>query len=156
MTILEGREIYLTKEGVKDIEREYKKSKKLKEKRSQHIPLAMHSEELSSDFIAFRDDVKFLEARLRELEYILRNYKLIELPPKDQRGRVGLGALVKVEVGGQEDEYKIVGTVEANPSKGKISNESPVGKALLGAREGEEVIVESPSKTVFRVKKIKY
>ena len=67
-----------------------------------------------------------------------------------------MGAKVKVEFAGEKDEFMIVGTLEANPDAGRISNESPVGKALLGAKIGDEVMVYSPKKTVYKVKSIKY
>jgi len=61
-----------------------------------------------------------------------------------------------VEVDGQEDEFEIVGSLEANPSIGRISNESPVGKALLGHEVREEIVISSPVKTVYKIKDIKY
>jgi transcription elongation factor GreA len=63
---------------------------------------------------------------------------------------------VVVEVNGEEDEFQIVGTLEANPLLGKISNESPVGSALMGKKVGDEIIISSPVKTVYKIKKIKY
>ena len=69
---------------------------------------------------------------------------------------VNLGATVLVEVDGQNDEFMIVGSLEANPAIGKISNESPVGRMLLGHRVGDEVVVSSPIQTVYKIKKIKY
>ena len=57
---------------------------------------------------------------------------------------------------GQKDEFVIVGTLEANPALGKISNESPVGKALLGHKIGDEVVVSSPMKTTYKIRNIKY
>ena len=81
---------------------------------------------------------------------------MIKNPAKDQRGIIGLGAKVKIDVDGQKDEFVIVGTLEANPALGKISNESPVGKALLGNKIGDEVIVSSPIKTTYKIKNIKY
>ena len=59
------------------------------------------------------------------------------MPSKEKRNVVGLGATVGVEVDGQKDEFQLVGSLEANPSAGRISNESPVGRALLGHRAGE-------------------
>jgi transcription elongation factor GreA len=64
--------------------------------------------------------------------------------------------IVFLDIDGETDEFRIVGSVEANPSLGLISNESPVGKALLGRRVGEEVIISSPIKTRYKIKKIRY
>ena len=63
---------------------------------------------------------------------------------------------VKIDVDGQKDEFVIVGTLEANPALGKISNESPVGKALLGHKIGDEVLVSSPAEIKYKIKNIKY
>jgi transcription elongation factor GreA len=69
---------------------------------------------------------------------------------------VDLGARVKIGINGHEDEFMLVGTLEANPTAGKISNESPVGKALMGHRVGDKVIISSPVKVVYTIKKISY
>ena len=100
--------------------------------------------------------MSFLETRISELKNILENTELIKAPPKEKQDVIWLGAAIEVEVGGQADELEIVGTLEANPSLGKISNESPVGRVLLGHRIGDEVVVSSPVKTIYRIKKIKY
>jgi transcription elongation factor GreA len=81
---------------------------------------------------------------------------LIKIPAKDKQKIISLGAKVKIEVDGQRDEFTLVGTLEANPALGRISNESPVGKALLGHKVGEEVSVSSPIKTTYKIKSIKY
>lgn len=69
---------------------------------------------------------------------------------------MGIGAKVKIDVNGQKDEFEILGTLEANPALGKISNESPVGRALLGKKIGEEVTISSPAKATYKIKGIKY
>ena len=100
--------------------------------------------------------MSFLRSRITELKNILGNYELIKNPSKQNQNIVGLGAMVLVNVDGEKDEFLITGTLEANPSLGKISNESPVGKALMGHKVGDEVVVSSPIKTIYKVKKIKY
>ena len=70
-------------------------------------------------------------------------------------GIVELGSTVLVETNGGVDEFTIVGSLEADPNRGKISNESPVGKALLGAKVGDIVEIASTVKTVYKVKEIK-
>ena len=67
-----------------------------------------------------------------------------------------MGAKVKIEVSGKKDEFIMVGTLEANPNLGKISNESPVGKALLGHKVGDQITISSPIQTTYIVKGIKY
>ena len=91
-----------------------------------------------------------------ELSYIIKNYQLIKNPPRDKQNIINLGATVFVEVGNQKDQFQIVGSLEANPSAGRISNESPVGRALLGHKAGDDVAISSPISVVYKVKKIKY
>ncbi len=77
-------------------------------------------------------------------------------PPQEKKAFVGIGAKVKIDVAGKNDEFTIVGTLEANPQLGKISNESPVGMALLGHKVGDEVVILAPTKKVYKIKNIKY
>jgi transcription elongation factor GreA len=149
---------YLTKEGLERIKKEYRELKKLrKEKLRGEFPKILHSEDLNPEYIAFKEDFGFLESRLNELEHILNNYKLISPPPKEKRNTVQIGATVTLEEDdGSINEFTIVGSLEANPAEGKISYLSPVGKALLEKKVGEEVIITSPIKVVYRVKKIRY
>jgi len=151
------KKFYLTKEGLEKIKKEYKDLKNLKlSKTKGEIPKIWHSEDLNPEYLAFQEDLSFLELRITELEHIFKNSELIEPPPKEKKNAVNLGARVLVEVNGQTDEFEIVGTLEANPSIGRISNESPVGRALLGHRAGDEIVVSSPIKTIYRIKKIRY
>ena len=151
------RKFYLTKKGLKNIEKEYKILKKLRiAKTKGEAPKVLESEDLNPEFLSFQEDLSFLEVRIAELENVLKNAELIKSPSKKEQSRTAVGARVVVEVDGDKDEFVIVGTLEANPSLGKISNESPVGKALLGHKVGDEVIVSSPIKTTYKVKKIKY
>ena len=153
----EEKKFYLTKEGLEKIKKEYQDLRNLKlSKTKGEIPKIWHSEDLNPEYFAFQEDLSFLESRITELEYIFKNTELIKLPPKEKRNVVNLGATILVEVDGQNDEFTLVGSLEANPSLGKISNESPVGNALLGRRVGDAVIVSSPIQTVYKIKKIKY
>lgn len=148
---------HLTKEGLIKIEKEYKKVKKLRRlKLEKEAPLVLHSEELSTESLCWREDMGILDSRIAELEYILKNFQLIKTPPKKERGKINLGAQVALEVDGQKDQFIIVGTLEANPSLGKISNESPVGKALMGHKAGDEIIISSPIKTLYKIKRVNY
>lgn len=151
------REIYLTKEGLAKLEQEYEGLKVLKNQRTKNdaLPTAA-SLEIDSEYSTFQDDLNLLEARISELETILKNYKLITAPEKRIHKEVFLGATVTVEVEGQQDEFTIVGSLEANPMLGKISNESPVGRSLLGKKIGEEVKVQSSVVTIYKIKKITY
>ena len=153
----EEKKFYLTKEGLERMKKEYEDLKGLKlAKTKGESPKILHSEDLNPEYLAFREDLSFLELRLLELENIFKNVSLIQPPSKEKQNAIDLGATVLVEVDGQQDEFTIVGTLEANPSLGKISNESPVGKALLGRKISDEVRVSSPIQTIYKIKKIKY
>lgn len=153
----EEKNFYLTKEGLEKIKKEYQNLKILKlSKTKGEVPKIWHSEDLNPEYLSFQEDLGFLESRIAELEYILKHVELIRFPSKGKQNTINLGARVAVEVEGQADEFEIVGTLEANPSIGRISNESPVGRALLGHRIGDEVVVSSPIKTIYKIKKIRY
>ena len=151
------KKFYLTKEGLEKIKKEYKDLKILKFSKTEgEIPKIWHSEDLNPEYLAFQEDLSFLETRIAELEHIFKNSELIRFPSGERKKLVNLGARVLVDVEGQSDEFEIVGTLEANPSVGRISNESPVGRSLLGHRVGEEIVVSSPIKTIYKIKKIRY
>ncbi len=148
---------YLTKKGLEKIKQEYRNILLLKqEKIHTETPVVFHSEELDTEFVAFKEDIELLEAKIADLEYILNNVELIQEPSAEDRDSVQLGAKVVVEVDGEDDELILVGTLEANPIEGKISNESPVGKALFGKKIGDIVQLNSPLKTNYKIKKISY
>lgn len=151
------RVFYLTKKGLEKIKKEYQSLKKLKLAKTRgESPELLHSDGLNPEYLAFQEDLNFLESRLMDIENILKNVELIKIPPKSKQNVVNLGATVVIETDKQLDEFTIIGTLEANPSLGRISNESPVGKALLGHKVGDTVVVSSPIKTIYRIKKIKY
>lgn len=152
------QEFYLTKKGLEKIKKEYEILKEIRLAKTRgEIPKVLESEDLNPEYLSFREDLNLLEMRISEIENVLKNVKLIKIPPKNRRNVVEIGAKVLVEVDKKaQDEFEIVGTLEANPLLGRISNESPVGKALLGSKVGDEVIVSSPIKSLYKIKKIKY
>ena len=153
----EEKKFYLTKQGLERIKKEYQDLKDLKfAKTKGEIPKIWHSEDINPEYLSFREDLSFLETRIVELENILKNVELIKPPPKERQNIVNLGATILVEVDGQKDEFTLVGSLEANPSIGRISNESLVGRALLGHKVGEMITVQSAMKTAYKIKKIKY
>ncbi|MDP3093805.1 MAG: GreA/GreB family elongation factor [bacterium] len=152
-----NKKFFLTKEGLARIKDEYQELKRLKLSRiSSESPRILHSEDINPEFLAFQEDLELLDTRIVELENILKNVQPITAPPKEKRGVIDLGAQVQVEVDGQIDEFTIVGTSETNPDIGKVSNESPIGKALLGHKIGEEVVIGSPAKVTYKIVKIRY
>jgi len=149
---------YVTRGKLQELKKEYEELLDFEHKRTitQEMPKIFESEDLNPEFVSFQEDVGFLRARIDELKNILDNHEVIKNPAKSVQNIVGIGSKVKIDVDGQKDEFIIVGTLEANPSLGKISNESPVGKALLGRKVGDEVEIRSPVKTIYKVKSIKY
>ena len=85
------------------------------------------------------------ESRISEVENILANVEIIKKPRGGRQ--VQLGSSVKLKSDGKTKEFQIVGTVEADPLSGKISDESPIGQALLGKKEGEQVEITTPNET---------
>ncbi len=101
-----------------------------------------------------KNEQAFVEGEIMRLETILSNAHIIEAGSKDS---VGLGSKVKIQEKGRKDteSYQIVGAAEANPREGKISNESPMGRALIGRKNGEKVTVHTPDgDIIFTVKGI--
>ncbi len=140
--------VYVTEEGLRKIkeELEYLTGEK-REEIAQKLQQAIAQGDLkeNADYHTAKEEQAFVEGRIRDLEDSLRRAKLIEQEGPSDRVRVGSRVTV-VEVG-YEDEpetYFIVGPHEADPAAGRISNESPIGRALLGARKGQVVAAETP------------
>ncbi|MDQ5981782.1 MAG: transcription elongation factor GreA [Patescibacteria group bacterium] len=93
---------------------------------------------------AYIEDQGRIEGRIAELEEILGRSQVIEIDSLKKSDTASVGHSVKVKFNGKEDSFTLVGSAEADPSEKKISIESPVGKALLGAKVGETIIVETP------------
>jgi transcription elongation factor GreA len=155
---MDGKIFYTTKDKLQELKKEHQELLEFERKKSlgAEAPKILESEDLNPEFVSFQEDVGFLRARIDELENILEHHELIKAPSKDKQSVVGLGAKVKIDVNGKKDEFILVGTLEANPALGKISNESPVGKAILGHKIGDEVVVSSPTKITYKIKNIKY
>jgi len=137
--------VELTKEGKAELEKELKSRIQEREAIIEKIATARAFGDLSEneDYSAARAEQKMNERRIGEIEGILKSAKIIA-----NRGheKVGLGAKVTVNLGGKKYTYSIVGPVEANPLEGKISNESPIGKAMFGRKAGEEYVLPNGNK----------
>lgn len=155
---MEGeKKFYLRQQGLKKIKKEYNALKKLRLLKGKgEFPPVQESEDLNPDYLSLQEDLNLMEARILELENILKNVALIKAPAKEKQNVVDLGATVVVAVDGQKDEFELVGTLEANPGLGRISNESLVGKALMGCKRGDEVLVQSTVKIRYKILKISY
>ncbi len=157
--MVNNQPVYLTAEGLKKIQEEYEYLTGTRRKEvAQMIAEAKAEGDISEN--AGYDEAKtaqgFLEGRIRELENLLNNAQLIEehAMPK---GEVSLGrtVIVREEGSDYEETYTIVGSVEADPSGGRISNSSPIGNALIGKRVGQKATVQTPGgEIVFEILKI--
>ena len=109
----------------------------------------------NAELEAARNEQSFLEGRIIELEEILGNYQLIEENGPHERVRIGDKVTVVEEDYDEAERYHLVGAAEADPAEGRISNESPLGKALLGSKVGDVVSVNAPNGIInFRITKI--
>ncbi|MBQ3465178.1 transcription elongation factor GreA [Candidatus Saccharibacteria bacterium] len=131
------KSISLTAEGKKELEKELDALIKGRPAITEKIATARAFGDLSEneEYSSARAEQKMAESRILEIEDILKNAKIIRGGKKD---KVILGATVALDMGGRKVEYTLVGPTEANPLEGKISNESPIGKALFGHKAGEE------------------
>ncbi|HVE80699.1 MAG TPA: transcription elongation factor GreA [Candidatus Dormibacteraeota bacterium] len=150
------RDFYLTKEGVEKLKEElHDLTHNQRQAVARELKEAKEYGDLSENasYDAAKDHQSFVEGRIAEIEHILKNAVIIETPKTN--GAVGIGSTVHIEVEGGVQKFTIVGTHEANPEEGKISNESPIGQALLGKKKGDEIAVEVPSGTMtYKVKHI--
>jgi len=147
---------YLTRDGLKRIKEEQARILVLMESRGkENLPEFLHSDELNPEYAAFQEDMGILNKKIEEIINVLKNYEIIKSPAKENQNVVNLGAKVVIEIDGKAEEFTIVGTIESDPKLNKISDESPVGKAILGHKVGEELLIELIGKKV-KIKKIKY
>lgn len=143
-----AKQIFVSKDGYLKLQNELEHLKTVKRAEiAQAIKKARSFGDLSenSEYDEAKNEQAKIEARIVEIEAMLKNVEIIE-DVKGNAKSVVVGVTVKVldEEYGDECEYRVVGSTEADPRNGKISDESPVGKALLGKKIGEEVIVEAP------------
>nr|HID13657.1 transcription elongation factor GreA [Anaerolineae bacterium] len=156
---MNNQSVYLTAEGVENLRRELDHLIKVKRPAlAERLRKAIQQGDLTenADYITAKEEQAFLEGRIQQIEVMLRNAVIIqESGPTDE---VVLGCRVTVvEEGAEEAEtFHIVGPAEADPANGKVSNESPLGRALLGHRVGDVVTVEAPEgEIVFRITAIR-
>lgn len=140
------KSISLTAEGKKELEKELDELIKSRPQIAERIATARAFGDLSEneEYSSARNEQKVAEGRILEIQEILKNAKIIRASKKDT---VGLGSAVELDMGGRKVEYALVGPTEANPLEGKISNESPIGKAIVGLKAGDA--------TDFNGKKVK-
>lgn len=143
----EKKDFYLTAEGYLEIETELNDLKL--NKRPEVIKALQEARALgdlseNADYDAARNEQAQLEARIKELDYMLEHAKIID---KTDKNKVGVGTVVTIDYVDDDDSvtYKIVGSLEADPSNNKISNESPIGMAIMNRQVGDIISVDSPN-----------
>jgi transcription elongation factor GreA len=137
----------LTKEGVDTLQAELDSLIAKRAAIAEAIKSARELGDLSenAEYQSARAEQERNEARVSEVENILQNAEIIKKPRAGSK--VQLGSRVKLKAGGKTKEFQVVGTVEADPLSGKISDESPIGQALMGKQKGEQVEIKTPAET---------
>jgi transcription elongation factor GreA len=136
------KQFYLTKEGVEELKSELEELTALRGPIAERIKTAREFGDLSenAEYSSARQEQERVESRIAEIENILQNVELIKKPKGDSK--VQLGSTVTLK-DGDVKTFQVVGTVEADPLNGKISDESPIGKALMGKKVGDEVVIKT-------------
>jgi transcription elongation factor GreA len=149
-----SRDVDITPEGLNAVQAELDELKNVRRPEIvRKIKAARELGDLSENFEyhAAKNEQGFIESRIAQLENIVKNHRLIET--RAPAGVVGMGSTVRlVEEGGPEETYRIVGPAEADPMAGRVSNESGMGKALIGRRIGEEVEIPTPKGASYLVR----
>ncbi len=143
----EGKKHILTYEGLKKYEEELHELKLVRRQEvAQKLKEARAQGDLSenAEYDAAKDEQRDIEARIEELENILKNAEVV-VEDEVNTDTINIGCMVRIhdEEFDEDLEYKIVGSTEADSLKGKISNESPVGRALMGRKVGDTVVVDT-------------
>lgn len=137
--------VLLTKEGLEQLQKEY--DELTQKKRAAAVARLSDARDLgdlseNSEYAAAKQDLAFIDGRIAELEEILHSAKVVTSHGKSQ---VNVGCKVTLHINGKKDIFHLVGEWEADPTQKKISHESPLGKALMGKKVGDQVEVEAPA-----------
>lgn len=149
--------IQLTKQGFDDLQKEYQDL--IKNKRSQAVDRLQKARSMgdlseNSEYSAAKDGLSFVEGRIQEIEEIFKNSVVVESP--SNKTHVEIGNTVAVELQGKTEEFQIVGEYEADPMNKKLSQNSPIGKALIDKKVGDLVDVNIPAgKVQYKIIEIK-
>jgi len=154
---MSNQDVYLTAEGLKKLEEELEHLRTIRRKEvAERLREAMEGGDLidNAEYEAAKNEQAFIEGRILENEHKLAQARIIE--PGESTGIVDIGNTVVVKQDGKKREtFTIVGAAEADPKSGLISNESPLGQALLGHQVGDEVEVDAPAGVLsFQIVKI--
>lgn len=147
--------IQVTQEGLDKLKAELHELKTVKRKEiAERLEAAKALGDLSenADYQQAKEDSAWTEGRVNQLNDILSRAQVAEAP---SGGIVSIGSSISVNANGQTREFKIVGATEADPAAGKISAESPIGSALIGAKVGDEVKIKTPAgEVVYKVENV--
>lgn len=143
-----NKQFYLTKEGVEELKVELDELLARRSPIAERIKTAREFGDLSenAEYSSARQEQEQVENRITEIEHILQNVEIIKKPKGDTKVQLGSSVKLKGE-GSRSKEFTVVGTVEADPLNGKISDESPIGQALLGQSVGNKVEIKTPAET---------
>ena len=142
----------LTQSGINELKDELRSLVAQRGSVAERIKQARELGDLSenAEYQTAREEQDRLETRITEVEHILQNVAVIKKPRGDNK--VQLGSTVKLKsAGGATREFQVVGTMEADPGKGKISDESPIGKALLAKREDDKVVIKNSPNITYKI-----
>ncbi len=139
----------LTKEGLAELKQEHEELVTVK--RPSIVTRLADARELgdlseNSEYAAAKQDLSFIDGRITELEELLHGAKIVT---SHKKGSVDVGCKVTLHINGKKEVFTVVGEWEADPTQKKISNSSPLGKALIGKKPGDKVEVEAPAGTLL-------
>ena len=147
--MIAGKQTFITEEGLVKLKDELEDLKTNKRKEiAERIREAKELGDLSenAEYTDAKEEQGFIEGRIMELEEIVRNVEIIKKDKNSNSQEVTIGSTIKIEDGsGKTQQYTIVGSSEADPTGGRISNESPIGQSFLGKKIGESVMVQTPA-----------
>ena len=147
---MSGEPVYLTSEGAAKLKSELEQLRGPKRSEmAERLRRAVRQGDLSenADYIMAKKAQAFLEGRIQELELLLREAIVVDPSPASDQIQIG-STVVVVEDGHDPETFMVVGAKEAKPSEGRISNESPIGQALLGKRRGEVAEAVTPGGSI--------
>jgi len=155
-----NKKIFLTQKGLDDLKKEY--DDLLKIKRPLVVKRLSNARDMgdlseNAEYTAARDELALIDNKAAEMEELLKKATLINNDKNIKKGTgITLGSSVTLKINNKEETFTIVGEWESDPAKKKISNESPLGKALIGKSKGEEIEISAPAgKMIYKVVSIK-
>lgn len=143
------KQFHMTKDGIKELQDELNSLVARRSDIAEAIKTAREQGDLTenAEYHAAKEDQERTEARISELEHILANTEVISKPRGNNKVRLGSSVKLKSNTG-KPKEFQVVGTVEADPLEGKISDESPIGRELIGKNVGDSVEITTSSETI--------